>query len=118
MPVLPILWKVLNMDTVANTLTASTPSCFPTLIIILPPHRTRRDHAREIMPASRSRSLPFVEYSSLFSAPLRDFQAQLQLVDAYIVANDASGFGSGAPFGTVPLSNILCTYLAQSHIMP
>ncbi len=51
MTALPILWNVLNMDTVGNTLTASSclqyPSSFQTLIIILPPHRTRRDHARE-----------------------------------------------------------------------
>jgi len=33
------------MDTVDNTLTAST--LLRTLIIILPPHRTRRDRARE-----------------------------------------------------------------------
>jgi hypothetical protein len=57
-----------------------------------------------------------VEQFSLFSAPLRDFQTQLWLVDAlYIVANGASGFGSGR---CVPVSNILCTYPAQSHIMP
>ena len=98
MSVHPNLWNVLNMDTVAITLTAPTLS----LIMILPLHRTCPNPARLLRPC--------VCFLRRLNQLLSFHTSCVQFV-----ANDAPGSGSSAPY----LCQIYFVHIRHKHhIMP